>query len=105
VGSAPDATPLVNATKWDETPIIGAANALITPMVGDQAPSGASRKRSRWDLTPAPSAASSAITTTPSISALSTTTSLSGDLVKALSLERDMETRNRPWSRTRKGIS
>jgi splicing factor 3B subunit 1 len=98
VGSAPDATPLVNATKWDETPIIGAAHALATPMVGDQAPSGASRKRSRWDLTPAPSAASSAITATPSISALSTTPSLSGDLVKALSLEREMETRNRPWS-------
>lgn len=98
VGALPDATPLVNARNWDETPLVGSLNSLATPMVGETAMTAAGKKRSRWDLTPAPSAAASAITSTPSIAALSSGQPISGDLAKALSLEREMETRNRPWT-------
>ncbi len=95
VGSAaaPDATPLVNSSKWDETPLVGANDAASTPMIGDtSSASTTTRKRSRWDLTPAPSIASASVTATPSVG------SATGDLVKALSLEKEMETRNRPWT-------
>mmetsp|Transcript_16349 Transcript_16349/g.18637 ORF Transcript_16349/g.18637 Transcript_16349/m.18637 type:complete len:1345 (+) Transcript_16349:66-4100(+) len=106
VGSAnaPDATPIVGAynnnNQWDETPLIGSAATQATPMIGDTSANSAaagSRKRSRWDSTPAPALAASA---TPSIGGadLSTPLPMSGDLTKALSLEREMETRNRPWS-------
>ncbi len=91
---APDETPLVNARRWDETPLVGATDSLATPMVGGDA-AAAGRKRSRWDLTPAPSVANSAVAATPSLGSLSAT---SGDITKALTLEREMETRNRPWT-------
>jgi len=91
--SAPDATPLVTSSKWDETPLVGSHDSLATPMVGDAVAS--SRKRSRWDLTPAPSSAASNIAATPSIGSIQP---VPGDLVKALTLEKEMATRNRPWT-------
>lgn len=104
--SAPDATPLVNAKQWDETPIVNSMDtSLATPMMNDNSSSTTTgRKRSRWDLTPAPNSTPS-ITATPSLSTSitssktpSTTTAMTGDLSKALSLEKEMETRNRPWT-------
>lgn len=93
--TAPDATPLVNASKWDETPLVGAGGVAATPMVGDTSGSSTSgRKRSRWDLTPAPSIAAASVAATPA----AVGGAVSGDLVKALSLEKEMETRNRPWT-------
>jgi len=94
---APDATPLVTGSKWDETPLVGSGSVQATPLVGDSAAGIASgRKRSRWDSTPAPASAISSIT---SIGATPLSgVSLSGDLAKALSLEREMESRNRPWT-------
>lgn len=76
----PDATPVAGgAARWDETPVASAVSE--TP----------GRKRSRWDSTPAPGSASSA---QPAALA----TPMSGNLVKALALEREMESRNRPWT-------
>ncbi|GFH54418.1 splicing factor 3B subunit 1 [Chaetoceros tenuissimus] len=91
--AAPDATPLVTSSKWDETPLVGSGSVQATPLVGDSGVGGVpgGKKRSRWDSTPAPSAAAS---TAHSVTA----TPIGGDLGKALSLEREMETRNRPWT-------
>eukprot|EP00978_Attheya_sp_CCMP212_P047831 scaffold436303_cov51-Attheya_sp.AAC.1 len=91
-GYAPDATPLATSNKWDETPMMGSGSVVgftpagATPMGGaaDGAAS-AGRKRSRWDSTPAPAAPLSLAPQTPGLS-------------KALAVEREMETRNRPWS-------
>ncbi len=97
--AAPDATPLVSASKWDETPLVGGGStalSMTTPMVGDAASAAGGKKRSRWDSTPAPAAAS-AVAATPSIGG-SGGLGMTGDLTKALSLEREMETRNRPWT-------
>ena len=105
-----DATPIVNSgaqqQKWDETPVVASGQMVAaTPMMG----SGSSlvdggRKRSRWDSTPAPSAMQPNATPllgvggggqTPLIGAQ---TPLSGNLQKALSNEKEMERRNRPWT-------
>ncbi len=100
---APDATPLVTGNKWDETPLVGSASVQDTPLVGVAAASASglpgARKRSRWDSTPAPSV-SATLTATPSISSVAAAAGmpLSGDLAKALSLEKEMESRNRPWT-------
>ena len=92
--AAPDATPLVTGSKWDETPIVGSGSIQATPLVGDAASGMAGgRKRSRWDSTPAPSGVGVGIGATPIAGV-----PLSGDLAKALSLEREMESRNRPWT-------
>eukprot|EP00985_Skeletonema_marinoi_P035224 scaffold45977_cov212-Skeletonema_marinoi.AAC.3 len=110
-----DATPIVNSgvgqqQKWDETPVVASGQMVAaTPMMGS-AGSGSSlvdggRKRSRWDSTPAPSAMQPNATPllgvggvggqTPLIGAQ---TPLSGNLQKALSNEKEMERRNRPWT-------
>ena len=98
VNSTPaiDATPLVTGSKWDETPLVGSGSVQDTPLVGDSAAGViGGRKRSRWDSTPAPA---TAVSSTPSIGATPLSGALSGDLAKALSLEREMESRNRPWT-------
>ena len=101
--AAPDATPLVNRNNWDETPIIHSGSVSATPLISTNSTSALTtegRKRSRWDSTPAPSQTpSSALTATPMIGiGGSSTLPISGALSKALSLEREMETRNRPWT-------
>jgi splicing factor 3B subunit 1 len=84
--AAPDATPLVGgASKWDETPI-AASGATVAAT-----PSAVAGKKNRWDQTPLASgsaAFSSAVLATPA----------TGTLAKAMALEREMESRNRPWT-------
>lgn len=89
------ATPLVASTpavtsarRWDETPVVSASASIAATPVGES-----SRKKSRWDQTPVavPTSAASA-PQTPSL------TAVSGNLSKALALEREMESRNRPWT-------
>ena len=81
VAVAPNATPVVTTTgsrKWDETPVVaGGAMAMATPVAGGTATTAGNR----WDATPV---AASATATT--------------GLSKAMTLEREMETRNRPWT-------
>ncbi|KAL7539805.1 hypothetical protein ACHAXR_010099, partial [Thalassiosira sp. AJA248-18] len=110
--SAVDATPLVNAggQKWDETPVVASGQMIAsTPMIGSAAATGAAdggRKRSRWDSTPAPSSLNNqygAATPllggqTPLLGIGQTPMALSGNLAKALTNEREMERRNRPWT-------
>eukprot|EP00984_Skeletonema_dohrnii_P035609 scaffold35602_cov216-Skeletonema_dohrnii-CCMP3373.AAC.2 len=107
-----DATPIVNSgaqqQKWDETPVVASGQMVAaTPMMGSASGSSlvdGGRKRSRWDSTPAPSAMQPNATPllgvggggqTPLIGAQ---TPLSGNLQKALSNEKEMERRNRPWT-------
>ena len=73
--------------KWDETPVVAAGTSVMATPGAE-----ASRKRSRWDQTPtaAVSAASSWL--------IGGQTPMSGNIIKALSLEHEMESRNRPWS-------
>lgn len=81
VAAAPDATPVVtSARKWDETPLIvaGAGGIAATPMVGGVA---GQKTGNRWDATPVAGGAAA----TPALS-------------RATSLEKEMETRNRPWT-------
>lgn len=91
---APDATPLVTGNKWDETPLLGSGGVQATPLVGDASSAAAgTRKRSRWAATPAPTGLTVSVGATPIAGA-----PIAGDLAKALSLEREMEVRNRPWT-------
>jgi len=94
----PDATPVVGsgASRWDETPLVSSASAGSA--LPSATPSG--RKRNRWDSTPAPAATGVGAAQTPSAtpSALPPGTPTTGNLAKALSLEREMESRNRPWT-------
>ncbi|KAL3944091.1 MAG: hypothetical protein SGBAC_001822 [Bacillariaceae sp.] len=81
--NAPDATPVSNSTsKWDETPMIGGGAAVAATPVA-----GAGQKSNRWDATPVASTAQPGIPMTPM-----------GGNVKAMALEREMESRNRPWT-------
>lgn len=88
--------------RWDETPVIGSSSAadatpLITsnnqwdetPMLQQQQTTTTVVKKSRWDSTPAPNS-----TPLPS----SQQTPLSGDLARALAVEKEMDARNRPWT-------
>jgi len=79
------------SNKWDETPLVGSSSVDATPLVENSSVTEISggRKR-RWDLTPAPD--------TIVATQLPTIPIAVGDLGKALSLEREMETRNRPWT-------
>jgi splicing factor 3B subunit 1 len=98
--------------RWDETPVVASASAVVatpkvampnaTPVAGSAAKWGETpvvsapsetpgRKRSRWDATPTPGSSSAA---QPAALA----TPVSGNLAKALALEREMESRNRPWT-------
>ena len=86
---APDATPLVSTTtKWDETPMISSGAGIAeTPVPG------AGQKPNRWEATPAASIQQPGVPQSPSADTLAT-----GNLAKALALEREMESRNRPWT-------
>lgn len=86
--NAPDATPVAQtSSKWDETPMVtSGASVAETPAYG------AGQKVNRWEATPVNSIQQSAVPQTPS-GDLST-----GNLGKALALEREMESRNRPWT-------
>jgi splicing factor 3B subunit 1 len=98
--------------RWDETPVVASASAVVatpkvampnaTPVAGSAAKWGETpvvsapsetpgRKRSRWDATPTPGSSSAG---QPAALA----TPISGNLAKALALEREMESRNRPWT-------
>ena len=91
------ATPVVGAQKkWDETPMVasgGAGGVAETPTVG----AAAGAARNRWEATPVAGVPGqqqpgAGVPQTPGGS-LAT-----GNLSKALSLEREMESRNRPWT-------
>ena len=81
-----DATPAVTAStgrKWDETPVVAPGAAVsATPSVS---------QKNRWDATPVSSQAAG-IGTVPQ------TPSSSDGLTKSLALEKEMESRNRPWT-------
>eukprot|EP00934_Nitzschia_sp_Nitz4_P004991 Nitzschia sp. Nitz4//scaffold128_size63911//41023//44913//NITZ4_006223-RA/size63911-snap-gene-0.73-mRNA-1//-1//CDS//3329534844//4981//frame0 len=82
VGSGlPSATPVAGSTsKWDETPMVmSGAGVAETPAAG--------AVRNRWEATPA-----AVVPQTPG------GTAVTGNLSKALSLEKEMESRNRPWT-------
>eukprot|EP00579_Thalassiosira_antarctica_P030205 CAMPEP_0202029318 /NCGR_PEP_ID=MMETSP0905-20130828/63912_1 /ASSEMBLY_ACC=CAM_ASM_000554 /TAXON_ID=420261 /ORGANISM="Thalassiosira antarctica, Strain CCMP982" /LENGTH=1341 /DNA_ID=CAMNT_0048593067 /DNA_START=13 /DNA_END=4038 /DNA_ORIENTATION=- len=103
--AAPDATPLVNVgQKWDETPLVASGQIAATPLVGSASSVAADggRKRSRWDSTPTPSMMQQlpGATPLPGQTPLlgGQTPLLTGNLAKALSNEREMERRNRPWT-------
>jgi len=86
VGSnLPSATPMAGSTsKWDATPMAGARGSVAeTPQVVSGLP------QNRWEATPA---AGAAVPQTPGGS------SASGNFAKALALEKEMESRNRPWT-------
>jgi splicing factor 3B subunit 1 len=75
------ATPAVHSqSKWDETPV------SFSGMVAETQPSvGPQTSKNRWAETPAP------------VPPAGSQTPLAG-LSKAMSLEREMESRNRPWT-------
>ena len=75
------ATPAVHSqSKWDETPV------SFSGMVAENQPSvGPQTSKNRWAETPAP------------VPPAGSQTPLAG-LSKAMSLEREMESRNRPWT-------
>jgi len=79
--NAPDATPVAGSVRsWDETPMIGGGVAA-TPVAS------VAQKGNRWDATPVASTAQPGVPQTPG-----------GSLGKAFALEREMESRNRPWT-------
>ena len=86
----PDATPVVRSiNQWGETPVV--ASGSIAP--GSETPMDAGRKRNRWEATPVTtSAPSGAPPATPGGAPVT------GNLAKAMALEREMESRNRPWT-------
>jgi splicing factor 3B subunit 1 len=104
-GDAADATPLVLGNGWDATPVIssGGGGPSATPLFPDGGIVGVDGrpKRSRWDSTPAPSAMMTPLLTGGGTTPLlvgGQTPMLTGNLAKALSNEREMERRNRPWT-------
>jgi len=86
-GASVEATPVVasgSARKWDETPVVASgASVAATPMAGAMGQS-----KNRWDATP--------VSTQPS--ALGAATPSSTGITKAMALEKEMESRNRPWT-------
>jgi splicing factor 3B subunit 1 len=96
----PGATPVVRgSSKWDETPMVasGAAGGE-TPSLNDT-----SQKRNRWEATPMGMGQQQpgGVPQTPGGTLVPQTpggTFVTGNLAKALSLEREMESRNRPWT-------
>ena len=80
------ATPVITAgsstgRKWDETPVVASGRAVnATPAAGEAG-------RNRWDATPLPT---TGVAQTPS----------GASLTKATALEKEMESRNRPWTET-----
>ncbi|KAL3783566.1 hypothetical protein ACHAW5_007874 [Stephanodiscus triporus] len=98
-----DATPLImgGGGGWDATPMMGGgrgATTATTSIVSATPGADGRPKRSRWDSTPAPSTTTTTTTMmTPSLLG-GQTPMLTGNLAKALSNEREMERRNRPWT-------
>lgn len=84
VSSGVAATPVVGmSTKWDETPLVSSGVGVTeTPAAGVA--------RNRWEATPAPA-------NIPGVP-MPLDTIVTGNLAKALSLEKEMESRNRPWT-------
>jgi splicing factor 3B subunit 1 len=117
-GASVQATPVVTnggggfggGRKWDETPVVvsGAAGLMgATPMIGGAtAGVGAARKpASRWDDTPVSSSGASLEVVSGTIGGIPQTPSGAGaataaGFTKAMALEREMESRNRPWTET-----
>ena len=81
--SAVDATPVAGAQKWDQTPVVGGATVGATPLATAQS-------RNRWDATPV-SHVALGVGATPM-------TSTAAGVTKAMALEKEMESRNRPWT-------
>jgi len=107
----PDATPLIvngSQNSWDATPIIasGRTSSAIasTPLVGggggNVIGTDGRPKRSRWDSTPIPMNAATPLLHGGATPLLGGQTPMltNGNLVKALTNEREMERRNRPWT-------
>lgn len=88
--SAVAATPVVTSTssrKWDETPMV-ASGAAAVAMDATPAMVDGTKKRNRWEATPA---ATTGAPQTPM-------TGAAGTMAKANALEREMDVRNRPWT-------
>lgn len=93
------ATPVIHVgnkaqQKWDQTPVITSSNLLATPVVANGiagATASTSIAKNRWDATPVS-------TTEIKDGALVAATPLGGALAKATALEKEMESRNRPWT-------
>mmetsp|Transcript_103484 Transcript_103484/g.299412 ORF Transcript_103484/g.299412 Transcript_103484/m.299412 type:complete len:1271 (+) Transcript_103484:141-3953(+) len=98
--------------RWDETPV-AASNVAATPMVASNMPSATPvvNPSSKWDETPMVASGAGVAETpaaivqnrweaTPAASNLQAQGDplVTGNLAKALSLEREMESRNRPWT-------
>ena len=92
--SAVAATPVVTSTssqKWDATPMVASGAAVdATPAIGGDA-TGTAKKRNRWEATPMATSGVGGVPQTPM-------TAASGNVAKAQQLEREMESRNRPWT-------
>uniref|UniRef100_A0A7S2Y501 Splicing factor 3B subunit 1 domain-containing protein n=1 Tax=Entomoneis paludosa TaxID=265537 RepID=A0A7S2Y501_9STRA len=90
--SSVEATPVVNSNSkhsWDETPVVASGVAIgATPSVSSNA---VAQAKSRWDATP--------VSQTPGLGAGAFTPSAAG-LNKAMAHEKEMESRNRPWTET-----
>lgn len=79
-------TPAIkSSSKWDDTPV------TLSGIGVQETPSTTTIKSNRWAETPAPIFSGSS-TQTPAHGMVA------GNLSKALSLEREMESRNRPWT-------
>jgi splicing factor 3B subunit 1 len=87
----PDATPLVGgARKWDETPMISSgAGVAETPNLA-----AGGNKGNRWEATPAAGGTGPE----PGVPQTPGGSFVTGNMAKAVALEREMESRNRPWS-------
>lgn len=107
----PDATPLIvngSQNSWDTTPIIASGRTssatALTPLIGKGGGNviGADGrpKRSRWDSTPIPMNAATPLLPGGATPLLGGQTPMltNGNLVKALTNEREMERRNRQWT-------
>ena len=104
--------------RWDETPIVAASNVASTPLITSNMLSSTPMvtSGSKWDETPmamsgvgvsdTPAAgvarnrweATPSYTTQPAGAQTPADGFATGNLAKALSLEREMESRNRPWT-------
>jgi splicing factor 3B subunit 1 len=97
--------------RWDETPVVS-SNAAATPVVASGMATPAVHSQSKWDETPVSFSGmvaetqASVVTQTPKnrwaetpapVPLAGSQTPLAG-LSKAMSLEREMESRNRPWT-------
>ena len=89
--SAADATPVVAAAtgrSWDATPLVNAGGvAISTPALA----SGSTGVKSRWDATPVS-------THGVSIEGMASQTHTADGFSKSMALEKEMESRNRPWT-------